>query len=175
MIVIRASTEPSIDEHDEIFETTEGFLEPIADHVNVSRKSSVTFGTCHVHQIEPVAYLSSGSSLQSEDKFYTDAELKDLIESEAIALTEDAIFLAKQEIFREFNSVSDETIVSIANELVFDVIDHAIRNRVRRYENENLENSFRDCTLDVRPYVVFWTIIVVVHFFWTIKMMGQVL
>ena len=98
----------------------------------MSRKSSVTFGTCHVHQIEPVAYLSSGSSLQSEDKFYTDAELKDLIESEAIALTEDAIFLAKQEIFREFNSVSDETIVSIANELVFDVIDHAIRNRVRR-------------------------------------------
>ena len=135
-IVIRASTEPSIDEHEEIFETTEGLLEPVADHINVSRKSSVTFGTCHVHQIEPVAYLSSGSSLQSEDKFYTDAELKDLIESEAIALTEDAIFLAKQEIFREFNSVSDETIVSIANELVFDVIDSAIRNRLQQYNRK---------------------------------------
>ena len=129
-VTIRASTEPSIEENEEqTHQSDDGLLEPLIERVDVSRKSSVTFGTCHVHQIEPVAYLSSGSSMQSNE-VYTDAELRDLIESEAIALTEDALFLAKQEIFREFNAVSEDTIISIANELVFDVIDNAIKAEV---------------------------------------------
>ena len=57
-----------------------------------------------------------------------DAELQDLIESEAIALTEDAIFLAKREIYREFANLPDETIRSIANDLVDDAIDSVMKD-----------------------------------------------
>ena len=51
-----------------------------------------------------------------------------MIESEAIALTEDAIFLAKREIYRELFNISDLSISQIAQSLVDETITEVLKD-----------------------------------------------
>ena len=55
-------------------------------------------------------------------------ETDDLIESEAIALTEDAIFLAKRELYREVTKNDDQRILEIAQSIVNSTIDGVIND-----------------------------------------------
>ena len=58
-------------------------------------------------------------------------------ESEAIALTEDAIFLAKRELYREMIRVDDESIKIIAENIVNTTIDNVLREIQQKEEEED--------------------------------------
>ena len=64
----------------------------------------------------------------SSTETLNESELQDLIESEAIALTEDAIFLAKREIYRELFNISDLSISQIAQSLVDETISEVLKD-----------------------------------------------
>ena len=64
----------------------------------------------------------------SSTETLNESELQDLIESEAIALTEDAIFLAKREIYRELFNISDLSISQIAQSLVDETITEVLKD-----------------------------------------------
>ena len=89
----------------------------------------VRFGSCKIHPYEPNDPCDESFSLDAED------ETEDLIESEAIALTEDAIFLAKRELYKEMTRANDEQIRVIAESIVSATID-AVINDIKRQEME---------------------------------------
>ena len=65
-------------------------------------------------------------------------------ESEAIALTEDAIFLAKRELYREMIRVDDESIRIIAENIVNTTIDNVLREIQQKEEEDELEQLSRN-------------------------------
>ena len=97
--------------------------------ITASRKSSVTFGQCEIHHLSPHLTIEYESDEQySSTETLNESELQDLIESEAIALTEDAIFLAKREIYRELFNISDQSIGKIAQNLVDETISEVLKD-----------------------------------------------
>ena len=86
----------------------------------------------------------------SSTETLNESELQDLIESEAIALTEDAIFLAKREIYRELFNISDLSISQIAQSLVDETISEVLKDLYY----PDVHRGGQDSTDDSEPSLV---------------------
>ena len=90
--------------------------EEVSDSDSEDCLRRVRFGSCRIHAYESSDYCKSNES----------SEFEDLIESEAVALTEDAIFLAKKELYREMTKSNDNEIKMVAQKIVAEAIENVI-------------------------------------------------